>query len=153
MVDDEDFEWLNRWKWCAHLANKKTAVYARTAFVDEFGVLRKVLMHRMILGVTDLGITVDHKNLCGIDNQRGNLRTCTRRESSINRGLFKSNSSGKRGVNWNKKRGKWCASISINRLTVGLGCYDDIDFAARAYDKKAREVFGEIARLNFPDQP
>lgn len=60
------------------------------------------------------------------------------------------NTSGYRGVSWNGKR--WSANIGVNEKQIYLGSYPDKITAARAYDAAARELHGDHARLNFPDQ-
>jgi hypothetical protein len=56
------------------------------------------------------------------------------------------------GVNENKKRKKkWCARIKFNKKYIYLGNYEIEEAAARAYDKKALELYGEFAKLNFPN--
>jgi hypothetical protein len=54
-------------------------------------------------------------------------------------------------VNWNKHAKKFMASICIDGKNKNLGYFDDQVTAAKAYDKKAKELFGEYAYLNFPD--
>ncbi|GAG28472.1 unnamed protein product [marine sediment metagenome] len=108
-------------------------------------------MHRMILGV-EKGVDVDHINGDGIDNRRFNLRACLRSENGRNRRLSKNNKSGYKGVCWNKSCNKWVAQIKYNYKEYSLGCFFCIIKAAKAYDKAAREYFGEFARTNFPEE-
>ena len=107
-------------------------------------------MHREILGITDPKINVDHLDGDGLNNQRSNLRVCTDSQNGANRGKQKNNKSGYKGVHWNKKTKKWAAQIQYHKKVLNLGYYSDIIEAAKAYDKKALELFGEFARLNFP---
>lgn len=60
-----------------------------------------------------------------------------------------SSSSSFRGVT--RVDGKWHAQMGYNRKTLNLGRYETEEEAARAYDAKARELHGDKARLNFPD--
>lgn len=64
--------------------------------------------------------------------------------------LIRTNTSGFRGVRFRKKRGKWCAEIRENGKVKHIGSFDDPLNAAKAYDSKAKEIFGENALLNFP---
>jgi hypothetical protein len=55
-----------------------------------------------------------------------------------------------KGVRLEKRAGKWRAQIKINKKYIYLGLFSDEEEAARAYDLKAQELFGEYAALNFP---
>lgn len=147
IVDDADFDWLNRWKWRA-LKSGKTFYASRAV---QRGLRRKTIyMHRFILGLGD-GDTreADHIKGDGLDNRRSNLRIATHAENSANRRLSKNNTSGYNGVSWRKREKKWRAQIKVGQKHISLGRYDDPIDAARAYDKAARKHFGEFARTNF----
>jgi hypothetical protein len=47
---------------------------------------------------------------------------------------------------------KWIASIGFNRNKIHLGLFTNEEDAARAYDRKAMELFGEFAYLNFQEE-
>lgn len=51
-----------------------------------------------------------------------------------------------------KATAKWVATIGFEGKSIHLGSFDDEAAAARAYDRKARELFGQYAYLNFPEQ-
>ncbi len=51
-----------------------------------------------------------------------------------------------------KRDRKWQATIQANRRKMSLGAFDDEIEAAVAYDRKAKELFGEFAYLNFPEK-
>ncbi len=146
LVDDEDFERVNQFKWCAMNPYPDTWYAVRSITV---GYKRYALqtMHRFILNVDSEH--VDHLNHNGLDNRRGNLRPCTASENFHNRRAHKNNSSGYVGVS--KARNKWRASLCMNYQVFDLGFYRTPEEAARAYDGKAKELFGEFARLNFPE--
>ena len=95
---------------------------------------------------------VDHINGNPLDNRKSNLRICTNAENQRNRGVNKNNTSGYKGVCWAKQNKKWKARIKHNGKLIHLGYYKDKEEAARAYDKKAKELHGEYAYLNFPDE-
>ncbi len=105
-------------------------------------------MHTYLLGNPDRDI--DHINGNGLDNRRSNLRLATESQNMANRGKQRNNTSGFKGVHWSQKHGKWKAEICCNRHRQHLGLFIDPVEAAHAYDSKARELFGEFARLNFP---
>lgn len=56
-----------------------------------------------------------------------------------------------KGVSWNKRREKWQADIGMSGKRKRLGRFNTAEEAARAYDEAAKELHGEFARLNFPD--
>jgi len=108
-------------------------------------------IHRLITGAPK-GMDIDHINGNPLDNRKSNLRICTHTENMRNRGANKNNTSGYKGVGWHKKGKKWGATIKHNYKSVYIGLYEDKEEAARAYDKKAKELHGEFAYLNFPDE-
>jgi AP2 domain. len=153
LVDDGDFETLSRFKWTAY--KKRSTWYAhRTVHASErelLGGRKSISMHRFLLShLPTKGIEIDHKNRNGLDNQRENLRVATRSLNQMNCGPYKGNKSGYKGVSWRQK-GRVIAQIYINTRRVYLGRFDTPEQAARAYDAKAKELFGEFAYLNFPE--
>lgn len=91
---------------------------------------------------------IDHINRNKADNRFSNLRECDVQQNLINRAIQKNNTSGYKGVSWFHKRSKWVCSIKYNRKTIYIGTFDCKREAARAYNKKAKEIFGEFAYLN-----
>lgn len=138
LVDDEDFEGLNQWRW--HFTNSGYA--ARRAWPSN----KIVLMHREIMN-TPTGKDTDHINRNGLDNRRTNLRVCTRSQNNLNKNKEKINTSGYKGVFWRNDQNLWLARVG----TVYVGKFKDKTDAAKAYDNKAKELFGEFAKLNFPE--
>ncbi len=107
-------------------------------------------MHRIILGITDTSVHVDHINGCCTDNRRQNLRLVSRTQNMMNRHVKRGRSSGFKGVYLHKHSGRWRASIGLDGKKIHLGGYATPDEAARCYDAAARQHFGAFARLNFP---
>jgi hypothetical protein len=140
IVDDDDYEWLNRLKW-----RYNTGYAGRT--IGSRKNQKSVYMHRLILQVPD-GLETDHINHDTLDNRKENLRICTRSENNCNR-ANKRNTSGFHGVHFNKEYKEWYATIMVNRLKKYLGNFKTAEEAARAYDKAARELHREFANLNF----
>jgi hypothetical protein len=109
-----------------------------------------IYMHRAIMvaalnTVIPDGKTVDHVNGCIHDNDIRNLRLATVQEQQFN---SKAKSSGYKGISKNSKN-RWQAEIRHNGKAIYLGNFDNPVKAARAYDAKARELFGEYAKTNF----
>jgi hypothetical protein len=154
IVDATDYEWLMQWKWLAQWDPKKRDYYARRhqSYLGSRVVM--VAMHRKILSVT-ADMHVDHRNGCGLDNRRKNLRSCTPSQNQHNRPTrSRANTSGYTGVSFEKKEKAWRASIGYNRRQLFLGYFATAELAARARDAKAVELFGDFAVVNLPvDKP
>ena len=93
---------------------------------------------------------IDHINGIRDDNRWKNLREATGNQNQHNSKLRSDNTSGYKGVTWRKYRNKYRARIKFYGKNLLLGYFSSPEDAARAYDAKARELFGEFARLNFP---
>jgi hypothetical protein len=106
-------------------------------------------MHRQVTNAPK-GLVVDHINHNGLDNRRANLRLCTKQQNNCNSRSFRHKTSNYKGVFKEKGSKKFRAYIRFNKKPVHIGMFElEID-AAKAYDKKAKELFGEFAYLNFP---
>lgn len=141
LVDDEDFESLNQYKWHAH-KNKKSGYYAVRATPN--GAIK---MHRQILGLTDPKIFGEHGDRNGLNNQRNNLRIATNAQNCANTKANKNGTkSGYKGVN--NYKGKWIAKIGVHGSRLYLGSFDSKIKAAEAYNTAALLFFGKFARLN-----
>lgn len=102
-------------------------------------------LHRDISGMD--GLQVDHVNLNGLDNRKINHRCCTGPQNRLNQGLRSDNSSGYKGVTFDRRRGRHFARIA--KKFLGYGTPEE---CARLYDAAARVAFGEFAWLNFPEE-
>lgn len=145
IVDDADYDRLSELDWYVLLADP-AHIYARCKRQGK-----NVLMHRLILG-TEAGIVVDHIDGNGLNNRRSNLREATHQQNSVNSKKPQTGTatSKYKGVYFYRRLGKWCAQIKVSDAGNYLGLYDTQEAAARAYDAKSLELFGEFARLNFP---
>ena len=144
IVDAEDYERLSKYKW--HVDKGDSTYYAARGIVGK-----NFRMHREILNAPE-GLVVDHRNHNGLDNRRENLRLCTVAENNMNRRPSKraNKSSRFKCVSWDKRRKRYQAYIQQNGKTVRIGRFKSEVAAAKAYDEKAKELFGEFAYLNFP---
>jgi len=145
LVDDDLYGWLNRWKWYALKGN--STYYARRNVCKD-GKRETIRMHRLILGART-GEIVDHQNLNGLDNRRCNIRLCTKAQNKQNSRPVKKSKSRYKGVTWHKNLNKWMASIMLYYRSIHIGYYKTEVEAAKAYDAKAKKLFGEYAYLNF----
>jgi len=94
------------------------------------------------------GMVVDHKNRDTLDNRRSNLRICTRVQNQQNRGVFKSNTSGYKGVWFRKERDKWYCVVKTGGKRTYRGGFSTKEEAAIEYNNVVRKLFGEFAFLN-----
>ena len=145
LVDDEDFEYLNQFKW--YVNNFHGKFYAVRSFMITKYKQSIVLMHRDIMNPKK-GFVIDHIDGNTLNNIRLNLRICTHGENLRNQKLSIANKSGYKGVYFNKERNKWCALIQVYTIKYHLGCFINVIDAARAYNAAAIKYHGEFAKLN-----
>jgi len=141
IVDDDMFDYLNQWKWYAYKPG--TVFYAARREGNKI-----ITMHRVIMKAKK-GQQIDHRNRNGLNNRRCNLRFCNNSQNAQNGESHKNSSSIYKGVAWHKLAKKWMASICIKGKQIYLGLFISEAEAAKVYDKKAKELFGEFAKLNF----
>ena len=144
-VDPEDYEWLSQWKWSLRKA-PYTSYAVRGTKIN--GKWTTIIMHRLIMNAQK-GQEIDHINHNGLDNRKCNLRFCTRSQNIMNT-RPKRGTSKYKGVSWCKMTQNWLSCIMMDGEYINLGYYDDEIDAAKTYDDKAKELFGEFACLNFP---
>lgn len=144
IVDDCDYEWLSQWKWHLQTSQRTNTVYA-----SRRANSKTILMHRLILGTPE-DMQTDHKNKDGLDNRRTNLRFATMQQNAHNRNRYSHNSSGYKGVIYEKETKNWRARIRIQGKLKNIGRFTTAKAAALAYDKTARQLHKQYARLNFP---
>jgi hypothetical protein len=148
IVDPEDYERIARHKWFA--VRYERGYYAVRAAKDSKERQRNVRMHREIMGEPK-GEIIDHINHNGLDNRKANLRVVTRQQNTWNKRKQRGGCGSKyKGVMWFKRSGKWQVRITHNGKSIFIGYFDDEKAAARAYDARAAELYGDYAVLNFP---
>lgn len=156
LVDDEDYEWLSQHKWYARWSRHTSSFYALRGVLKNEGERGKsIYMVREILGFKQGdNHQSDHRNHNTLDNQRHNLRGCTHQQNMQNRRKHrtwagKKCSSEYIGVFWCKVGKIWKSQITFNNKRFYLGRFQSEIKAAKIYDIKAQELFGEYANLNF----
>lgn len=133
LVSDQDFEKLNKYKWCFDGQYAQRRIRTKT-----------LRMHRDIFDVPK-GMQVDHIDGDHLNNTRENLRICTNAENQMNRskkGMYK-------GVTLHKETGKFRAYIKKDGKQIHLGLFEKPEDAAKEYDRAAVELFGSFARTNL----
>ena len=94
--------------------------------------------------------TIDHINGDKLDNRIENLRAATVGQNQHNRKTNANNTSGYKGVSWNKALKKWTARITLERKTINLGYFANVEEAAEVVRKAREELHGDFA--NHGDQ-
>ena len=141
LIDLEDYEKVKDYKW-----GMNTYGYVFRSRVDFEN--REMYLSRFILSPKVKDTIIDYINRNPLDNRKVNLRKATRSQNSINSALTKNNSSGFKGVSWHKQHEKWAVSIHKKGHSEHLGYFRSKINAAKAYNKRAMELFGEFAWLN-----
>lgn len=144
LIDKDEFININRFSW--FVSKIENSYYVRRWCVCPLVKQRcMIFMHRQIMSAPH-NKDVDHKDHNPLNNQKINLRICNRSQHNCNRMPRK----GKyKGVNMDKKTNKPRARITYNGKLISLGCFNSNIEAAKAYDKAAKEYFGEFACVNF----
>lgn len=148
MVDDEDFERLSKFRWYSNqnksLGRSYQVKIKRGPFIKSKSVhvsLASEIMHQQ-------GQMFDHEDRNPLNNQKYNLRPCTKSENGWNMSKRKNSSSQYRGVHWVKRDTIWTAQIMFKGKYIHLGSFNTELEAAKAYNKAALEFFKEFANVN-----
>lgn len=140
--DKEDFEKVSQYTW--YLSNR--GAIETHNHKNNYKLLK---LHRLMKNIVNPKEIIDHINHNTLDNRKENLRVCDSRENSYNQTITRSNNtSGYKGVTWDKTLKKWIAYIHVNYKKLHIGCFENKEDAARAYNEKALFYFGEFAFLN-----
>lgn len=146
LVNDEDFEALSKITWYPYRHARNNNIYPRNR--------KKQFMHRVIMGITNPKIQIDHMDMNSLNNTKNNLRVCeTAAQNAINRPKQKNNTSGYKGVFKRKyakyKEVRYRAAIRVNQKLIQLGHFATAEEAAIVYNEAAVKYFGEFAFLNI----
>jgi hypothetical protein len=145
IIDAEDVHLVEGYNWCVKKDTCRITQYALANFKSQRSYTL-VRMHRVLMGVNDSKVHVDHINGNGLDNRKINLRLATNQENLFNSRKPRNNSSGYKGVSWSKSMNKWMASIQMSKRLY-LGAFDCPKEAYEAYCKAAKELHGDFHNL------
>lgn len=139
LVDDEDLIRLSMFKW--QFDGKR--VSRKVSYEINIPISNQIF--------EKFGVMFDHINRNPLDNRKVNLRECTRSQNMANKlkRVHKNHTSKYKGVSL-FSNGKFRATILHRRRQISLGYFTNEEDAAKAYDMKAKEIWGEFAVLNFP---
>jgi hypothetical protein len=133
-VDDDTYTILYALKWHAHVMDY--TVYARRWSGNTI-----MWMHNVVCPPVE-GLTVDHIDGDGLNNQRSNLRLVTESQQQINRRSWNPIAKGV----YQNDYGRWQARISIGGKRISLGYFDTQEEAAEAYAAAASRLHGPFVR-------
>jgi hypothetical protein len=147
-VSDEDYDRVLPHALCVSI-NSMGTFYVMMTIKKPGGGYYNTALHRFIMDAPK-GMFVDHINGNTLDNTRENLRLCTAKGNAQNQSIQKRKKTSKyKGVYRNSTNTKWVGLIKHSGIKYGLGSFSVEEDAARAYNKKALELFGEFAKLNI----
>lgn len=149
VIDDVDAD-LATLRWYANKGKQRKTFYAQREIRRPDGGRKIERLHQVIAARMGIVGAPDHIDRNGLNNRRDNLRSASGGQNNANQAVRADNTSGYKGVCWDKRREKWQANIRTNGKKRHLGYFDDPVEAAKAYDQAALAAFGEFAVLNFP---
>jgi HNH endonuclease len=153
IVDADNYDWLNQWKWSTRYASSDKLFYAIRIQLNNKGRKEVIFMHRFIMGLSYAdGLTVDHINHDTLDNRKSNLRVATYAQNCANRRVRSDNISGIAGLSWNSLLRKWNVQITKNGVVYRPGTRKSFDEALDLYCRKNIELNGEFALLPTADE-
>ena len=145
-IDEADWDKVKDYTWYAKLIPKYRGKYhAMSHAYNEYGKQTTVSLHRLIMDAPQ-HLQVDHINADSLDNRRENLRLCTQSQNRANMRAPVKNKTGYRGVYM--MNDKFCSKVGYKGRVVYCGTFNTPQEAARAYDRKKLELYGEFAWTN-----
>lgn len=138
--DKEDYIKIKDYNWF-----KNDQGYFLARICSKEGEWKTIRLHRVVMDENRKEIEVDHIHgkESRFDNRKNNLRLATHSQNNINKGNQKNNTSGVRGVNFDKNTQKWRARITKNKINYELGYYNTLEDATKARKEAEEKYFGE----------
>lgn len=144
-VDDYWYDYLMQWSWYAHKSVGNCTSYVRRNITINTNKQKTIFMHNVIMNTPE-DQEVDHVDHNGLNCLEENMRNCTHKQNQMNH--ISVGKSAYLGVSYHKGN-LIRATIKFNGKYKHLGYFKTEELAARAYDAKVKELFGEYANLNF----
>lgn len=136
-------------RWSAFTADGRTIYAVRCLWRNSRKVHQR--LHRHLFGlIPSHRPIVDHRDRDGLNNRRENLRVTDHEMNRANGRKWSSATKPFKGVFQRPESGAYRAMIQAKGTLIGLGTFNTDVEAALAYDRAAREHFGEFAMTNFP---
>ena len=99
-----------------------------------------------LYGSIPSGKLIDHIDGNKSNNEKSNLRLCSKSQNAMNSGVSKRNTSGFKGVYWNNLRKKWLVQPWLNGVSYFLGYYTEKKEAVKVYQEFCKQRHGEFYR-------
>lgn len=148
IVDDSRWHGLTfQTSWCARVAGDNVYPMSRRGGGTLHTNVFKMVHSDVIITPEQ---SIDHINGNTLDNRICNLRIASRTVQNHNKRKRQGCISDFLGVSFAKRKQKWTSTITYERKVHCLGLYSEEEEAAKAYDRKALELYGEHAQTNFP---
>lgn len=139
--------WKQRLAKCVHIGDKAGTLnpngYVYIRFKNNIYVAHRLIY---IWHYGKINGILDHIDGNRSNNFINNLRIANYTSNQYNRKISKNNSSGVKGVYWNKRYNKWEASIKINKKPTYIGRYNNINEAKTAIEIFRQKNHKEFAR-------
>lgn len=103
------------------------------------------LLHRFLMG-NPKGLNVDHIDGKTFNNRKGNLRPCTPMGNGKNRKINRNNTSGYKGVTWDKTNNKWLVHMCVNYKKTTFGYFDNLEDAVNRRLEVEQEHYKDFSR-------
>jgi len=143
-IDVEDKNWAEKINW---YENKQGyAKWTCRQKGKDIYLHHEIIKRKLQLDEIPKAMQVDHIDGNRLNNTRSNLRLCTPQQNAQNRKRHRNNTSGQKGVYFNKQKRKWSAYISENGKKKVLGRYHTLEEAAEVRKLAEEELFGEFMR-------
>lgn len=142
LCDPEDWDNLKECYWIE-----------RNGYANSIKNCQRIIFHRIVMKVDNPKVQVDHINGNRSDNRKCNLRICSNQENSFNKYKNSNNTSGYKGVYYDKERNKWRSSIQYNGKSLkSPKRYNTPEEAYSWYVQKSNELFGGFSVYNSREQ-
>jgi hypothetical protein len=150
LVDDEDYERLNKVKWSAYF-NKWTRTFYARRCVEEGNKVTSEWMARSVLNAPK-GMLVDHINHDTLDNRKANLRIVNKQQNQTNRGATSVSTTGCKGVYFKKRVQKYIVRLTVDGKAKQFGTFSNLEDAIKMSNQAVSDNHGEFAYLYTPSQ-
>jgi hypothetical protein len=133
LIGLEDIDKVKDFKWRLSITNGVGYVKNATG----------IYLHRLVMDCPK-NMLIDHIFHNTLDNRKSQLRICTKRENQCSQKVNTKNTSGVKGVCWDKSRNKWMASIKHNGKHIFLGRFNNKELAIKVREDAAKKYFKEF---------